>query len=244
MKRIGFLNRIAATKWRKDESGSFTLEAVFVFPVLLAMVLVFLLLGMYLYQKVIVYYSASVTTERAAYSWDNSHREPTSGILLKLQYDGLYRRLGKDGQLASLFGIKNGGESMSVELPETSGNGSGHGSSSLIKQKLSQSAAWIPASSLPYAGRIAYARDGLGHYVEIILRKPIELFPWEGSWIKRPPEATAKGFIVDPVEFIRSVDLVRYYSAKFMNHPLGKTTAKAKAGKVLSSHGEKNNGGE
>lgn len=219
-----------------DERGSFTLEASIVFPLLFAMVLAFLIFGMYLYQKTVVYYAAAITSERAAFSWDNSHRDPKSGMLLEPQYDGLYRRLGSDGALASIFGLDGKEEGRSIDIPEeATDSGAGDKTDNTII-KLASASVWMTTASLPYDGTVRFIGNGLSRLVEVELRKPIQLLPWERSWIREEPGASADGSIVDPVEFVRSVELVRYYSNKFSNYPRGRTTAKSRANEVLASY--------
>lgn len=245
-------NRLAKF-WRSDERGSFTLEGAMAFPVLLAMVIAFLFLGMYLYQKTVVFYAASVTSERAAFSWDNSSREPESGMLPSPSYDNLYWRFGSDGALASLFGLSRSDGGSIINWPEEAGLSGGEGlpgesgeagvsegSSELSgpRRKLISASEWMASAELPYTGSAAYVSSGLNRFVEVKLRHPLELIPWEKSWIRGESAAAGKGIIVDPVEFVRNVALVRYYTTKFANYPMGKTTAKSRAGEVLSSYGQ------
>ncbi|MCR2802347.1 TadE/TadG family type IV pilus assembly protein [Paenibacillus soyae] len=237
-----------ARVWGADERGSFTLESALVFPALLAMVLAFLFVGMYLYQKAVVFYAASVTSERAAFSWDNSNREPVSGMLTGPRYDDLYRRFGSDGALASLFGMNKTDEGSRIDWPgETTGSGGAvenassqetGGVSSGPRSKLISASEWMASAQLPYNGSAAYAISGLETYIEVKLRHPLEVMPWETSWIRGEPAAAGRGIIVEPVEFVRSVALVRYYTTKFANYPMGKTTARSRAGEVLSSIGQ------
>lgn len=244
MKLSKFLTvRSRFRKWHMDEKGSFTLEASVVLPILLAMVLAFLLLGMYLYQKVIVFYSVSAISERAAFSWDNSHRDARTGILTEPLYDGLYRRLGSDGALASLFGLIGDESRKSITIPEELEQSGSAENSDLTRRKLANAAAWLEGAGLGYNGTVQYNGEGLSRHVEATLRKPIRLLPFEGSWIRGEPDASAKSGIADPVEFIRSVDLARYYSVKLKTHFMGKSTAESRAGDVLKSYGSKGKSG-
>lgn len=227
-------------RWRKEEKGSFTLEAAFVFPAMFVVVLMFMLFGMYLYQKTIVYYAAAVTSERAVFNWDNSHRDPKSGMLLTLRFDSLYRRLGTESALASMFGFNGRKEAREITISEEAAASAETDNSDLIRSKLIRSSLWLSESSLPYTGKARYLADGFSRYIEVDLRKHRKLLPWEGNSIMEEPGVIAKRYIVDPVEFIRSIDLTRYYSAKLMNHPMGKTTAKSRAKEVLASYGQNN----
>lgn len=240
--RVKFLKISQLTKRLVNgESGSVTLEAGVVFPLLLAMVLAFLIFGMYLYQKTVVYYAAAVTSERAAFSWDNSHRDSVTGMLLEPAYDGLYRRLGSDGALASLFGLDGKEEERTIAIPEEAMESGAGDKRDDAKLKLASASGWMTTASLPYDGTVRYIGNGLSRLVDVKLRKPIELLPWERSWIRGEPDAAAAGYIVDPVEFVRSVELARYYSAKFIHYPKGQTTAKSRANEVLASYEQTTN---
>ncbi|MEK3881971.1 TadE family protein [Paenibacillus sp. PL2-23] len=234
-----YLNSLQS--WREDQRGSFTLEAVTVFPVLLAMVLAFLFLGMYLYQQTIVLYAASVTAERAAFSWDNSNREPETGMLLSPSYDSLYRNLGSDGALASVFGLRADSANHSVEWPAEGGDGTAsaeRGQGGGPAGKLLAASEWMAVAQLPYRGTVSYKSGGLRRSVEVKLRHPLSLSSWEKGWTRGEAAAAGQGIVVDPVEFVRSVDLARYYWRKFADYPNGRTTARSRAGEVLSSYGQ------
>lgn len=220
--------------WLKKEQGSFTLESTFVFPMLMAIILLFILFGMYMYQKVVIYYAASATAERAAFSWDNSHRDPRNGILADSKYDGLYWRVGEDEMLTSLFGMAGDAADASVALPLEIPDG--ENKSELAGRKMEQSVLWMKQAGLMYEGKISYSRGALKRMIEVRLKQPLSVQSLEEGWLKREPKSVASASIVDPMEFIRSVDLVRYYSTKFANNGGGAVQSKSQAGKVLAPY--------
>ncbi|CAM4484168.1 hypothetical protein FHS16_004965 [Paenibacillus endophyticus] len=226
----------------RREQGSFTLEATIVFPMLLGLILLFILFGMYMYQKVVLYYAASSTAERAAFSWDNSFRMARSGMLSEPVYDGLYWRIGDDEMLSSLFSIGSVGSPASVGLPVEGKADTVNGD--LYDRKLVKSAQWMGEASLTYEGQMIYSRAVLKRMVEVKLKSPFSNGRAASSWWRREPKTVASASITDPVEFIRSIDLTRYYSARFANRAGGAGQAKQQAGKVLAPYAEASNAGK
>jgi hypothetical protein len=220
--------------WFKKEHGNFTLESTFVFPMLMMIILIFILFGMYMYQKVVLYYAASATAERAAFSWDNSYRDPRHGMLSETKYDGLYWRVGEDEMLTSLFGMAGDAADATVALPLEMREG--EGSSELTGRKMEQSARWMEHAGLMYEGKISYSRGALKRMIEVKLRQPLSIRPFEQGWLKREPKTAASASVVDPMEFIRSVDLVRYYSTKLANNGGGAAQSHSQAGKILTPY--------
>ncbi|WP_082655356.1 TadE family protein [Paenibacillus sp. 32O-W] len=211
-----------AVRLRRDD-GSFALEAAMVMPVILTIVFVLLFFGLYMYQNVMLYYTASAAAEQAAFGWDNSSRDPKSGLAPPGQYDGLYWRLGNDDMLRSLFGIGDAPEKTVVAIPGEPGE-----DDRLPARKLLRTAGQMPSG---YEGDAGYGREGLLRLVEIRLREPVESSPLAKFRLEAEPATRASSVVADPVEFIRSVDLVRYYANKFGRKPEGR----AQAGEVLSS---------
>ncbi|MDQ0060961.1 hypothetical protein J2T15_000566 [Paenibacillus harenae] len=222
--------------WARCENGSFTLESAIVMPLLLATIMLFIVFGMYIYQKVIVYYAASSTAERAAFGWDNSNRDARSGMLAKPEYDGLYWRIGDNQMLQSLFGLAGGGGDAQVELSgnQSDANDSGQ-SGGLPERKLMQASSWLRGEEMNYKGELSFAHGLLQNKVQVKLKQPLS-FPQdrqEGGWLSREPKTVAAAKVVDPVEFIRNVDLVRYYTTRFQNRSGGAPLSKTQAAQAL-----------
>ncbi|MHA7964556.1 TadE/TadG family type IV pilus assembly protein [Paenibacillus sp. CAU 1782] len=222
-------------RWLKDERGSFTLESTFVFPVLFAMVMLFIVFGCYLYQKTIVFYYASAIAERVAFSWDNSNRDPVTGLLAEPAYDPLYWRIGSNGVLGSL--LKSGwqGESANVKLPEEIVMAR-DGEAGLGDRKLALAAESITAGGFTFRGEASVINAGLSRYVEVKLKKPMEMAPQQSGWTWDEPAGAGRSYLVDPAEFIRSVDLLRYYVQKFAGDSEQSGSGRDHAGKVLAPY--------
>ncbi|WP_308635960.1 TadE/TadG family type IV pilus assembly protein [Paenibacillus silvisoli] len=205
------LRRLQA--WLRREDGSFTLEASTVFPMIFVSLLALLMLGMYTYQKVVLYTVASLTAERTAFRWDNSYRDAVSGIGKTGEYDGLYWRLTDNGVLQSLFGMDDGaqGDRMSLTIGADMNGDSGQSDQPLPLKKMGSEAARVMQ---PLEGEIGY-EGGLQKRIEVKLRQPLSIPVLEELLGHSEPKALTSAVIVDPVELIRNVDLVRYYAGRF-----------------------------
>ena len=226
--------KLRLLQWLKREQGSFTLESAVVFPMLLGLILLFILFGMYIYQKVVLYYAASATAERAAFGWDNSFRLARNGMLTRPEYDGLYWRIGEDEALSSLFGIGNGKVDAEVSLPLARAEDKGE--FDLPERKMEQAVRWLGEAGLAYEGQISYSGGILKREIKVKLKSPFSNKSARASWIRREPMTVSAATVVDPVEFMRSVDLVRYYTTKFANRAGGSGQAKSQAGKALAPY--------
>ncbi len=149
--------------------------------------------------------AASKTSERAAYSWDNSYKNPSNGAFAEGENDGLYWRLTQDDMLSKLFGWAGAAKSTEVSIPGGSGG-------SLPEKKLSAAASWVPGEM---SGNIKYDNGMLLRSIDTDLARPISFPPLERA-LHRPlhPEVSAGSGVTDPVEYIRNIELMRYYAAK------------------------------
>jgi hypothetical protein len=223
-------------KLARGERGSFSLESALVMPLMLLLVLSILLFGMYMYQKVMLYYSAGITAERAAFSWDNGNKEPKSGIAPAGSYDGLYWRVGEDNMLESVFGLASGGSAEeSITVPPVSG---GEAPDALAALKLNRASQWLADVRPAFEGQAVYERGVVQRLVQVKLLQPITLSALELLLGKSEPKAVAAAAVVEPAEFIRSVDLARYYGSKLSKGLFSQKDA----GAVLANYAPKNPG--
>lgn len=222
------IKRAAAivARLKGDSGGSVTLDASLTFPIILLLTFMLLFFAIYIAQGAIVYYSASITGERAAFDWNNSSKQLRTGAYPEGSYDGLYWRMLEDGMLAGLFGTSTR-EEEGVSFGE---GGEGREDSSLTATKL-QVAADSLTSSL----------DGRMNYTNKLLERRI-VTEAESSAVPGPlrsfrPEsqlsARTSAVVVEPAEFIRSFDLVRYYTAKMKGTKDGEASFVSKARSVL-----------
>ncbi|WP_127530562.1 pilus assembly protein [Paenibacillus kobensis] len=227
----------------KEESGSYTLEATLVLPIILIIVAVMLLFTGYSYEKTVLYGAAVVTSERTAFLWDNSNRDVQSGNAAADQYDGLYWRIGEDGMLQSLFGLSGSdrGEASRIIEADRSGEAEEEGDDSLAERKLARSSALLSDVDR-LQGEIRYDRGTVTRRITTMLRLSGDA-PLLARWLGRSePGSSAASVIVEPTEFIRTIDLVRYYTSKFGNGK-GSTAQLQQAGATIQrAAGKRANG--
>lgn len=192
----------------KDDKGNFTIEASLVLPIVLLWTLILLFFCLYLYQTAILNQVSTVAAERVAYSWDNSHRDSRSGAFAEDDRDSLYWHLTDDRMLESIFGIGSGGSKKQLDLPL---GGSRNGS--LPEVKMQTAGSEIPSGLI---GEIVYENQIISRKITVNLERMIRLVPLEKILDHdTKQQAYSFAYVVDPVEFIRTVDLARYYGAKF-----------------------------
>ncbi|WP_328802930.1 TadE family protein [Saccharibacillus alkalitolerans] len=184
--------------------GSFTIESTLVMPIVFICVILILMLCLYLYQSAMLVQASAITSERAAYSWNNRHKEARTGSFDKGQTEDLYWRLTEDQLLTALFsGIGGGAAEETIRVP-------GGGGESLGSAKMAKAAEELPAGM---DGTMT-SRRGLLHPITTVLHTPLNLAP-----IRRVAGDEMGGSqystVVEPVEFIRNIELVRYYAGKF-----------------------------
>lgn len=213
----------------RNRDGSFTLEASLVFPAIFVTLTVMLFFCLFLYQRAILDQAAVVAAERSAYVWDNSHRDPRTGSSPEGQYDSLYWRLSDDGMLKAIFGLSGSSSTAHIQLPSAA-----DGKDSLPVLKLRRVGSAIPAG---INGTMEYGNDILLRKVDVSLKRLVPLAPLERI-IGDPTQAgRSVAYVVDPVEWIRTVDLARYYGAKFQGKG-GSKINKQEAGKALGLFGK------
>lgn len=196
----------------RDIRGSFTLEASLVLPVIFIAILMLLFFCLYLYQNAFLAHSAAIAADRASYVWDNSFRDPKTGAVTSSKADSLYWRLTSDTMLQSIFSLGSSGTSSeaasTLQLPSTKGEGS----NSLPMQKLQRVASQLPTG---FSGEMIYQNKLLIRKIDVSLQRLVSLIPLDKIIGDSTQIGFSSSYIVEPVEFIRTVELGRYYGAKF-----------------------------
>lgn len=221
------MNFSRTSRLRKEE-GSFTIEASLVFPIILFILILLLFFTMYMYQKVFLNQHAYAAAERAAYSWDNSHKQAMTGEYMAGEQDPLYWRLTDDRLLGVMFGWAGADNEVTVSLPG--------GGDTLSEKKLAQASAGMPSAM---KGSMTYQNALIQRKVTTRLEQVISL-PLPSFLFDAGNRAITQGSsaVVEPVEFIRTVDLARYYGAKFKGKGGKAAASAAKAGQVVQYFGK------
>ncbi|CAM4362117.1 pilus assembly protein [Paenibacillus phoenicis] len=193
----------------QDQRGVFTVEASLVLPLIFYTVLILLFFCLYLYQQALLGQAAIVAAERTAYTWDNSYRDGLTGAYADGKYDSLYWRLGDDGLLQAIFGGDGGDRAVKLALPADAGDGEAQ---SLPLKKLNRTGARLPEG---IDGEMRYDNRLLLRKVSVALDRFVPLAPLE-AWIDDIHQRSrAESYVVEPTEWIRTVELARYYGEKF-----------------------------
>jgi hypothetical protein len=168
-----------------------------------------LFFGVYVYERVSLQQLAQQTAERVAFTWDNSHKNITTGHFDVSRYDGLYWRLTNNRILEMFSFLQSSSKEDSgikIELPYPQG---AKNSNSLVKRKLSQGINLIPTH---LKGNIQFENRGFTSDVSVELKKSFSLPSFLHDWLKLD-DVTVKSNakIVDPVELIRFTDFMVSY---------------------------------
>ncbi|WP_378127095.1 hypothetical protein [Cohnella boryungensis] len=214
-----------------DVSGSYTLEASMVMPWVLMLTFLLLFFALYISQSSLLYYSTSMMTERAAFGWSNSAKNVNTGEYPPGQYEGLYWRLTDDYLVGGLFGLATGTEELHVEVYP--GMPSGEGNSA--QAKLSRYAYETAAAHRLGEGLLSYRNIGVKRTVEAKLASLWAAEPLARFRGGEQASSEISALVVEPAEFLRTFDLIRYYAAKMREAPEGKENYRSRAGEVIAS---------
>ncbi|WCF07383.1 pilus assembly protein [Paenibacillus thiaminolyticus] len=190
----------------QEEEGSMIVEASLIFPVIFYCTLAILFFAMLIYQTVLSAHAAALAAERAAAFWDNSHKEAVTGAYDKGRHDGMYWRLLDDRLLDKVFGGGFGGENYMVQLPAVTAG------ESLPERKLMRAARLVPEA---FHGKLSYENGPLDRRITAALDKPLYQAMFRNmSGRELLNEGQAASAVVEPAEFIRTVEFARYMGAK------------------------------
>lgn len=196
-------------KWWKrlaSEDGAYTVEASIIFPVVFYCCLAMLFFAMLMFQHVMSSHAATLAAERGAAFWDNSYKDATTGSHLVGKHDGLYWRMLDDYMLDRLLGVVTGRVTNEVSLPVSSD------SESLPEKKLIRVGRLLPPI---FHGEMKFENIAIERKVTVSLERPLYQTAFERLTRRRVSgEGGASAAVVEPVEFIRSVEFARYMSTK------------------------------
>lgn len=188
-----------------------------------------LLFALYVSLQSQIYYSSSITAERAAYGWSNSAKDARTGAYPAGQYEGLYWRIKDDALLQGWLGMATGDSRISVPIvPITLASNAERDSSA--SGKLARVGSTLPDS---LSGVIEYRNIGIQRSVTVKAHSgwlPDTLVKFRGQ---KPASANVSALVVEPAELIRTFDLIRYYSAKMNDSPQGANAYREEVAGIL-----------
>ncbi|UJF36343.1 hypothetical protein [Paenibacillus hexagrammi] len=187
-------------------------------PVVMICTLALILLGVFVYQRVVIQQIARSAAERLSFTWDNSRKDLITGAFDPAESDGLYWRLTQDS-ITDLFGMLFSASPAEVKLPANTGETSG-----LVESKLAKASDLLPIGVTGSARYTNYIAD---HQVEVELVRPMSMPPYV-SRLFQTDQVTGRAMshVIDPVELIRLTDITRTY-LKFVKGRISPEEAKA-----------------
>lgn len=196
---------------RRNERGSFTVEASLVLPVVFICTVALLFFCLFMYQKVVLFHAASVTADRAAANWDNSYKDPRTGTYPVEYHDGLYWRV-FDDNASDILGLIGLGRPAAVSLPVDADSAPlGNGPERKMKRVATRLAPDI-------TGEMEYHNFWLDRQVHVRLKRILETPSLIRGWYDGDQAAgSSTARVTDPVELIRTVDLTRNYLTQLLD---------------------------
>jgi len=185
----------------KEEAGSYTLEAALLLPIAVLLVAGAAFLFIASAQSSLVYIAANASSDRISEHWNNSYKQPVTGMFSTLQRDPLFWRWNQDGATDWLWGSsEESGARVTLPLsPEAADD-------SMVRRKLAGGASEWPAA---YRGTASFQGVGWSRTVAVEAGVPLSLpggLGLPGAAAGRSAKA-----IAEPAEFIRNVELVLGY---------------------------------
>lgn len=200
-----------------ETKGSFTIESSLIFPIIFMISLVLIFGSLFFYQKAGLYYIASTAADRTAFVWDNSYKDLKTGAYELGQNDGLYWRM--SDSISDMFGFAVENVPSTFKFPEQN---SEVGLSGPLK-KLQNGAKQFNEG---ITGTITYTHQLLDRRVKVQLQSWFQLPFFAETYLTNIMHAEASSGVVEPVEFIRSVDLVRTYIKELQDRGITKQESK------------------
>lgn len=205
-----------------------------VLPWIVMITLLLLLFSLFVTQRALLYYSSSISAERAAFGWSNSSKDTRTGAYPTGQYDGLYWRLLDDRLVKGIFGISSENEVSEVKIELHSRPVE---ASSNVSTKLWKQAVPLMSTQESLGGVISYRNIGVKRQIGVSLTTSWS--PKALVWMRGEAAnaVQAKSLVVEPTEFIRTFDLASYYASKMKSASEGSLAYRKKAGAVLLKRG-------
>ncbi|WP_284139668.1 MULTISPECIES: TadE/TadG family type IV pilus assembly protein [unclassified Virgibacillus] len=182
--------------FKKEDDGSFSLEATIIFPILLILILLFIFFSLVIYEKVILQYKANQIASRMAQTWSSSTMDLQTGEMNESDYvvnngDGLYWRITSN----------NGFNKFGLQLSD---NG-------VVARKKGR--------EKDYAGDITFENGLFVQKIEVSLKKDLALPDVIAKTLGvSKVGATASHPVVDQTEMIRNTDFIVYGFNKFKKY--------------------------
>ncbi|MDI4647248.1 hypothetical protein [Cohnella hashimotonis] len=194
-------------------------------PTLLIVTFLLVFYALFTAQHAIVHYKSGMAAERVAFNWSHAESDFATGAYEEGRYEGLYWRLTDDALLQGLFGWAADDSADALNFPGADDPGDRP-----VLRKLYPAAEALAGN---WRGSIRYERGGLRREIAVSAADPGELSPLALLRGSSVATSDASAPVTDPAEWVRTFELVRYYTARAKREGGGAGTYLGKAGSLL-----------
>jgi hypothetical protein len=206
--------------------GSITLESALIMPLIFLLTVSFLFAALYVYEHAKLQHAVSDAVLRAASAWSCCGGQGTT-VQTEQGGQGLYWRWWEGTSWNWLTGTGLATDGREVEVPKN-----GFVPQTSVERKLLLAAREAP----PEASGSFRFNSGL--VLSTVEGSLAELFRLP-TWLRQPERvasAAARSSVVEPVEWMRNISLVRHYAGELRSRFLDRESAERKVREFLELH--------
>jgi hypothetical protein len=206
--------------------GSITLESALIMPLIFLLTVSFLFAALYVYEHAKLQHAVSGAVLRAASAWSCCGGQGTT-VQTEQGGQGLYWRWWEGTSWNWLTGTGLATDGREVEVPKN-----GFVPQTSVERKLLLAAREAP----PEASGSFRFNSGL--VLSTVEGSLAELFRLP-TWLRQPERvasAAARSSVVEPVEWMRNISLVRHYAGELRSRFLDRESAERKVREFLELH--------
>jgi len=224
----------------RDERGNMSLESALVFPIIMSVIVIMTVAAIYVFQVVFLQYVSLSTVERAAFIWDDADRQINTGQVRSEEQYGLYENEIMLQLVSKIIPIDISQRTTSLDITSDTNSESVESSTApltnLIVDKLTLAQRHIEQMNLNVNGQVSYSHPAVLPRIEVNITQQLSPLIWQNEQVFASPAYTTHRSLVNPISFIRSVDLVIYYTEKLKEMTSSEQSEwKQKGGKAIKS---------
>lgn len=215
----------------RNEEGSLVVESAMVMPLVLLFTIALLAAPVIAYLRTETIVRTFEWTERAAYVWKDSNKDPVTGAFSYVEMDDVYASMISEG-LGWLGAAFRGFRQAEIQLPDQTLSGQ-----KLPKAKLLRSAYPLDEA---VTGTGSYYNRALEGEIRAVWNPALTTQSANANFFRvGGKDVQASAYYSDPVEFLRNVDLVVTYASKLKERFSSPKTASEKIASVLPQQPDK-----
>lgn len=200
----------------RDERGNLSLESALVFPLIMSVIVIMTIAAIYVFQVVFLQYVTLSTAERAAFIWDDADRQIVTGQVRSEEQYGLYENEMMLHLISKIIPMGTTQRATTLDITSDTMSDTDASNStlltSLVADKLALAQRHIEHMNLHVNGQVTYSTSALLPRIEINMKQQLSPLTWQRQQVFASPAYTTYRSLVNPISFIRSVDLVLYYT--------------------------------